>query len=758
MSEIIESNCGAFSVRSETIMHDGADTAGCDVLLPYATVHEHLLDELRWLNRIIAARVVRLRRNDFFNTIRSFRDFFIADNEIDELLAADVFGNRPDLEESSLILERSFADKADLLRAAIDRRLMERKPESTIPPLISLAKVFRLGAMERCILLICLAPHIDGRYEKLYAYLQDDIMKRAPGCDLLLGLLAADNHERFRVLSMLEDSSPLLRFRLIVPSTAEAGGGACQRFFRVEDAVRRYLFTGGMEPTGHLSPQSELSVDWKNLAIEQALRERLNKLFHRTLTDTIPDGRSLVFCGREGLGKTTIARALCAQYGRTLNEFDLHGLVRHDARDFTQIRCVIRDAVLGNHILYFDHIEVFLSAENQSAEMIRFIAQELQAAGQIALWGSTQPLSKEILDALNATVVEIPPPDSAAQRHIWIMNLSRIGLALDDQLIDDLVAHFDMSGGQIAGAVQMIVREIEPRTVPTADDFYRACRVQMQPSFGILARRVRPLRSWEEIVLPDDVMNQLTEICERVHFRTRVFSHWQFDQKLPRAKGVSALFAGPSGTGKTMAAEIIAGRLHYDLYRVDLAAVVSKYIGETEKNLDKIFTAAERSNCVLFFDEADALFGKRSEVRDSHDRYANVEISYLLQKMEDYQGVAILATNLRQNLDESFTRRLSFVVHFPFPDEMSRLAIWQKAWPRQFPLGPDVGLSLLAHHLKISGGSIANISLSAAFLAAGEQYVRMMHLVRAARREYQKMGKTLTEEEIAALVPSMESD
>jgi SpoVK/Ycf46/Vps4 family AAA+-type ATPase len=219
-----------------------------------------------------------------------------------------------------------------------------------------------------------------------------------------------------------------------------------------------------------------------------------------------------------------------------------------------------------------------------------------------------------------------------------------------------------------------------------------------------------------------------------------------FGAKLSTGKGVNALFAGPSGTGKTMAAGILANELGLDLYKIDLSQVVSKYIGETEKNLDAIFTGAENSNIILFFDEADALFGKRSEVRDSHDRYANIEISYLLQKMEDYEGVAILATNLRQNLDEAFVRRLAFSIHFPFPDEADRRRIWDGIWPDGISLAKDVDLDLLARQFKLSGGNIKNIALAAAFLAAADGgIVNMSHLLHATRREFQKLGKVFTE-------------
>jgi SpoVK/Ycf46/Vps4 family AAA+-type ATPase len=253
-------------------------------------------------------------------------------------------------------------------------------------------------------------------------------------------------------------------------------------------------------------------------------------------------------------------------------------------------------------------------------------------------------------------------------------------------------------------------------------------------------------------VLPEDSLAQLREICRRVTYRQNVLGQWGFGRKFSAGKGVNALFAGPSGTGKTMAAEILAGELGLDMYKIDLAGVVSKYIGETEKNLDRIFKTAHDANAILFFDEADALFGKRSEVRDSHDRYANIEISYLLQKIEEYEGVAILATNLRQNMDESFVRRLAFTVHFPLPDKASRQRMWTGIWPADTPLAPDLDLDFLAGQFKLSGGNIRNIALAAAFLAAGDGgVVTMAHLLHATRREYQKMGKTIAEAELASL-------
>ena len=246
-------------------------------------------------------------------------------------------------------------------------------------------------------------------------------------------------------------------------------------------------------------------------------------------------------------------------------------------------------------------------------------------------------------------------------------------------------------------------------------------------------------------MLPRRSLAQLREIHASVRHRARVHGEWGFASRLALGKGLAALFAGPSGTGKTMAASILAKELGLDLYKIDLASVVSKYIGETEKNLSRIFSEAERSNAVLFFDEADALFGKRSEVRDSHDRYANVEVAYLLQRMEEYSGIAVLATNLKGNLDDAFARRMQHVVEFPPPDRDCRERIWRRIFPEAAPLAPDVDLGFLARQFEIAGGHIKNIALAAAFSAADQdRAVSMEHLILATARELQKMGRLPT--------------
>ncbi|WP_287310961.1 ATP-binding protein [Moorena sp. SIO1G6] len=283
---------------------------------------------------------------------------------------------------------------------------------------------------------------------------------------------------------------------------------------------------------------------------------------------------------------------------------------------------------------------------------------------------------------------------------------------------------------------------------PTLPELFAAARAQSGHELGSLARQIQPKYSWDDIVLPANQKTQLLEICNQAKYRQLVWEEWDFQSKLSLGRGLNVMFSGPPGTGKTMAAEIIAHELQLDLYKIDLSQVVSKYIGETEKNLNRIFTAAANANAILLFDEADSLFGKRSEISSAHDRYANIEVGYLLQKMEEYEGVAILTTNLRTNMDDAFVRRLRFIIEFPFPNLKDRRRIWEQIWPSRVPRSEELDLDFIARHCEIAGGNIRNIALAAAFIAADDGgIVKMNHLLRAVRREYQKMGKVLIEGE-----------
>jgi ATP-dependent 26S proteasome regulatory subunit len=280
-----------------------------------------------------------------------------------------------------------------------------------------------------------------------------------------------------------------------------------------------------------------------------------------------------------------------------------------------------------------------------------------------------------------------------------------------------------------------------------------ACRRIASPALPRFAQRVEPTFDLEDVVLPHDRHAQLREMVAHVRCAYHVLHTWGFDQQMQYGRGVAALFCGPSGTGKTMAAQAIARALDTEMYVVDLSRVVSKYVGESEKNLDVVFSDAERAGAVLLFDEADALFGKRSEIKDAHDRYANIEVAYLLQRMEAFAGLAILATNFRRNMDDAFLRRLRFIVEFPKPTEEAREAIWRQCLPASAPVGEDVNLRLLARRLDLTGGNIRQITLRAAFAAAAEgaEAIEMSHVMSATRAELVKLGMAGAEQDMAEL-------
>jgi SpoVK/Ycf46/Vps4 family AAA+-type ATPase len=359
------------------------------------------------------------------------------------------------------------------------------------------------------------------------------------------------------------------------------------------------------------------------------------------------------------------------------------------------------------------------------------------------------------------TTIQVRKPTSGEQRALWDAALADGAQQSAPQgapqvhlngHVGALVSQFNLSAPSIqAASAEASARAAGAREDDFAGIVWDACRSQARPGLEGLAQRIEPAAVWDDLVLPSLQLLTLREILAHVRQRFRVYETWGFAAKGLRGLGIGAIFSGASGTGKTMAAEVLAGELRLDLYRIDLSQVVSKYIGETEKNLRRVFDAAEEGGAVLLFDEADALFGKRSEVKDSHDRYANIEVSYLLQRMESYRGLAILTTNMKKALDVAFLRRIRFVVQFPFPDAKQRAEIWQRIFP---PATPTEGLeaSKLAQ-LNVAGGSIRNIALNAAFLAADSgEPVRMEHLLSAAHSECAKLEKPLTDAEVGGWV------
>jgi Winged helix domain, variant/ATPase family associated with various cellular activities (AAA) len=694
--------------------------------------------ELKRLRLLLQRRVRWLRQQWHQDPLQSYQGLVISDAQADWLLLgehrqAEARFYREDPEAAQL--GRSIAELERHL-AAQQRSLAGL---GTPPALEVLAHLLGLTPFERDTLLLCLATELDPTFERLYAYLHDDMTRKYATPHLALSLFGGDGETWLAARDSFLPETPLRRFRLITLDSAPLVTAPLgTRPLRLDDRIADYLL--GIN-----------RIDERLAALLEPLSPPLLAPHHGGLVDRLQQWieskaqggvwPTLNLIGPPGGGKRAVAWALCERVNLQPYGLDVARLPL--GPELRELICLVeREAVLLQLGIYLDATACDPTEKATSAALNEVI----EGLSVFCIVGS-QRCWQTRRDML---AVPVPKPDPTAQRALWQRALEGIAHSLNGQL-DATVQQFDLGPTAIAQAVTVAqgharLRGSESAACVTAEDLWQACREQAGRHLDELAQRIIPCYTWEDIVLPDDIYRQLREIAAQVANRSQVYEVWGFGAKLSRGRGISALFAGASGTGKTMAAEILAQDLDLDLYRIDLSGVVSKYIGETEKNLRRVFDTAEQSGAILFFDEADALFGKRSEIKDSHDRYANIEINYLLQRMEDYRGLAILATNMKALLDQAFLRRLRFLVDFPAPDAALRLRIWQRVFPAQAAVD-GLDYSLLAR-LEIPGGNIRNIALNAAFLAAAEGGpIRMEHVLQAARREYAKIDKLMLESE-----------
>lgn len=617
--------------------------------------------------------------------------------------------------------EDSDTDPEDILQEAT-------RALSIPSALDSLCAAFALSPFERDVLLLCAGPELDSTFAALCAAAQGHT-RAFPTFSLALAALP-DAH-----WSALAPTSALRRWRLI---EVGAGDTLTNSHLRIDERVLHYL-TGVSYVDARLHGLIELVPAPPVVPPSQrAVAERIAHLWSRSRKEAAA-WPLILLTGDEGAGKRAVAAHACAALDMQLRVLHAADIPSAAAEREALARLWERETVLsGNALLLEDDIE----SDNKRAAL-SFIEN---VSGPL-LVASREPLRR--LWTRHVIRVEVHKPSAAEQQGLWQEALGPMSARLNGEL-ESLTSQFSFGLEGIraasAQALERLLLEEEEEEGGIGPVLWEACRVSARSRLDDLAQRIEPIAGWLDLVLPEAQGQTLHEIAAQVHQRAKVYETWGFASKGTRGLGISALFAGASGTGKTMAAEVLANELRLDLYRIDLSQVVSKYIGETEKNLRRVFDAAEEGGAVLLFDEADALFGKRSEVRDSHDRYANIEISYLLQRMEAYRGLAILTTNLKSVLDPAFLRRLRFVVPFPFPDTGQRAEIWRRIFPARTPLD-NLDVNKLAR-LNVAGGNIRNIALQAAFLAAdANEPVRMSHLLRATRSEYAKLEKPVTEAE-----------
>ena len=747
---------------------------------PFGSSREHLSAELARLDLLIQREIWRWRHSGApqsqagspqGSTIGDeFRGLYVSEAEVDGILNGVYPG-------SAQVARRAAGQRTEVaFQEAVDRAATEigqRKAvsiERGIPlRLERLRALFGLSPLDVHILLVSLAPEVELAYERLYAYLQDDVTRKRPGVALMLNLLCATPDERIDARQRFASGAPLIKHQLIslFGDPAQPYPPLLAQYVKPDPQIVDWLLQPD-DLDGPALTDARLS-DLVEMPLTDASTDGLHlppdvraKLDHAALQPPEPGALDAVpivlLIGDAGTSKLKAAQVICTAWKIPLLVARLSRVLGQGEGFKQTVRLMVRQAYLIGAALYWHDYESLLGnrdgdglAPTLQRESFHAAVLEYPVPSFLPVEDVDRQPDQALLRVPRLVRVTLPRPSYPLRCALWKHGLRRFA-TVPDLDVGSVAGRFRLTDEQIQDAVvdahHRAAQSLTGQRMVTSADLFAAARARTSDQLVHLARKIEPRHAWNDLVLPKDQMTQLHELCDQMRYRPRVLGEWGFDQKLSLGKGLNVLFAGPSGTGKTMAAEVVAGDLGLDLYKIDLSTVVSKYIGETEKNLERIFGAARNSNAILFFDEADALFGKRSEVRDAHDRYANVEISYLLQKMEEYDGLVVLTSNLNKNMDEAFVRRMHFTIEFPYPDEEARRRIWEIAFPAEAPLLPDVDFALLAERYRLTGGNIRNIALTAAFLAARDGgNIGMDHLLWATRREFQKMGRLADEHE-----------
>jgi hypothetical protein len=728
---------------------------------PYASNLDCLNDQLRCLDLALLAEVDAFESTIWDEGAQRLQGLAISPDEVRALLqgSARAEGQRQSGE---------FKRRRQRLTEWTAKRLAATSSRPDAPRFVQLIDRFRLGPFEQFCIVAALAAEIDrNKYGKAFALLQDDVTRKQPSWELLLRLHeGSSDADRWRAAHAFDAPRPLRRWNLVRLAPRDTGEPATPFGRRVEldDRMSRYLL--GLDDLGPQMEEFATAAPWEldglRVLAPSGIEERLVQLVS-DVRDGAPGAPPRLIAhiwGRQGTGRRSLVVAICQRHDLRLLRVDAGRLAVLPGTSFEEALVLLaRECVLQPTSICLENIDPLLEDDAVSAQSLRALARVVRTLSPVTFIVGQRPWFPEQLFGEGVyQSIALDLPKAAEARRVWAEALEDALLAPEaggsDRAAIELASRFRLSPGQIQDAVAAAQTRAlweKPRgSSLTLTDLYRGCREQCSHRLGTLARPVTTEFGWDDLVLPEKQRTQLRELEAAIRNASGVLQDWNFQSRLPYGQGITALFSGPSGTGKTMAAGILARELGFDLYKIDLSRVVSKYIGETEKNLDRIFQQAEDANAMLFFDEADALFGKRSAIKDAHDRYANIEIAYLLQKMEERLGVTILASNLKTNMDDAFVRRIRFGIDFPLPEFAQRLEIWRTSLPKGLRLADDVDLTVLAKRLRVSGGSIMNMCVGAAALAYEPGgAIGMRHFTHAAKRELQKLGYQYSEKDFA---------
>lgn len=656
-------------------------------------------------------------------------------------------------------LEEQEIVEIEVLDSYFWTRMDLTKQQGVQIPLFRLVEVFKLNRFQTSCLLIGLASEMNKKYEKIFIFLQDNMTKMLPTAEIAIQLFARPKDMIISYMNYFNENSSFSKFliesqpdkgflempiklkrRMIDFLLAEASSKDVNR----KDSNR--LKEGGFAKS-FMSKFESNDILHKPYVKEEIIENVFNMMQSKKESYK----RMIYLKGEKGNGKKFIVKHAIRRANAKVIFANVEYMLEEDLRE--RMLEVVSEGILEQAYLCFTGFEYLLEQERKK-ELILFL--EL-------LSENTLFIKDEVFITSTKECRDIELPDGFVGINVYCEMLSederlimwkRFGhnIPFDRKVnIDELAVKFRFTLGQIENSVVQAeeLRKIYGLETIDSNLIHNCCYEQVVSSLSVLGNKIDAVYRWDDIVLPESQLEILKQAVMRVKYKHTVYYKWGFDKKVAYGKGLSMLFAGPPGTGKTMAAQVMAHELHMQTYKIQLSQVVSKYIGETEKNLEKIFKEGRNANCILFFDEMDALFGKRSEVKDSNDRHANIEVAYLLQQMEEYDGIIIMATNLLQNIDPAFMRRINYIINFPFPDEQVRLSLWKKLLDVNAPLDEDINLEFMAKQFNVSGGNIKNIVVGAAFMAASEESsINMKHLLKSAVQEQRKNNIIIVKEDL----------
>jgi len=710
----------------------------------------------------------------------------ISEKDVLQAVNKNIKKNR-DTEDNALF--EAGATEIAHLKEMIMQRQLRSEEEGIDLPLKNLATRLSLSRFEISMILICLAPEMDSKYEKIYAYLQNDITRKKPTMGLILDVLCSSLDEKLNSRFFFMRSRPIFKLnilqyesrRLNIDGGIDSSNHILSCPLKLDEHIVNYLL-------GHneIDPQiqdfavllKEVGLAFQDVeADDKELTEKKEKIVkiinywlqykesqstekkpqknRQNMKEIFPyklRAPTFYFRAPYGRGKKTLAKSICSLLRLSLLIVDVASAAKSDSNNFEKIISLsLREALLQNSIIYFDNFDTLIKKPKRKYWKLDILAKIPNPSNLIIiLSGQTQLRASWFKSYLDSPPIAIELSNISHN-----MRKKTFILLLKDQKLenevdfDDLAAKYRFTPGQIKNAVIAakniaLMRNPDLSTI-SAWDLNQGCNLQSNERLESLSRRITTEGyQWDDLILPKEKKLELREIIYRIKYKNLVYSKWGFEKKHMMRNGLNILFAGESGTGKTMAAQVIANELKLDLFRIDMASVISNNIGETEKNISCIFKEDETSSPILFFDNADFLFGKRSEVKDPYFGYINFEIDYILQKLDEHNEIVILASNVAKNIDDNFINKMHFRIDFQFPDEESRFRIWKNIFPKPSLLANDVDLKFLAKQFRLTGGNIKNISLNAAFFAAEEaepQSISMKHIVKATKRELDKIGK-----------------